>query len=527
MKKNKTIFLILILSIIHNCYSQQQVIGVFDVAHPEQGCQGWALDPDNPNASITIHFYANKPAGRPGSVFIGSTVADISRPDVNIATGYPGNHGFNWELPTHLTTPCQILIFAYGIDLNGNGNPNLSNSPKLMPILTKSISQSVGNHLLTISANSQFAGAINSLTWKGKEFINSDDHGRLLQSAVSLYDQSYSWDPECYNPTEAGNHGDTSGSCTSSELLNLSNTNGILHSNTQMAFYSNSSNQSPGCKIPSSIPQNQTTVLSNHIMEKNVSINVPNIPHAIKYDVKYTIPYDETNLYLGQFEVVTGYLNAEFNTIFRYDQIQDILIPTNNQPNGEDGKPVVISTSDGLYAMGIYSPEIPIYTTPFNSGYGQFQFPTVTYKWNFVRRISNLIPGQEYSFNSYICVGSLAEVKVTLSQLILTYPNYGVPPPIDPDLRLSNQNLEEDNSKELLSNKFKIYPNPNNGQFVIDLDNNENVMISIYNIQGQQIHSNLNASGKVNLNLSRYPQGIYFVKIVSGNNAIVERIIKE
>lgn len=98
-------------------------------------------------------------------------------------------------------------------------------------------------------------------------------------------------------------------------------------------------------------------------------------------------------------------------------------------------------------------------------------------------------------------------------------------PTISP-LRLSNQNLEEDN-KELLTNKFKIYPNPNNGQFVIDLDEDENVMISIYNIQGQQIHSNLNASGKVNLNLSRYPQGIYFVKIVSGNNAVVERIIKE
>jgi hypothetical protein len=69
------------------------VIGYLDVAHPEQGCQGWALDLDNPNASITIHFYANAPAGSPGSVYLGSTFANRSRPDVNSA-GYPGNHGF-------------------------------------------------------------------------------------------------------------------------------------------------------------------------------------------------------------------------------------------------------------------------------------------------------------------------------------------------------------------------------------------------------------------------------------------------
>lgn len=414
-KNLKICFLILFLNLSLFSYSRR-VIGFFDVAHPEQGCQGWGLDPDNPYASIRIDFYANAPAGAYGSVMIGSTMANLSRPDVNSGTGYPGNHGFVWYMPVNFTTPCQLQIYAYGIDLNGEVNPNLSNSPKLMPILTKQISNYAGNSLITIKANSQYAGAIYSLTWNGKQFINSGDHGRLLQSASSFYNSANFWTAECYNPTEAGSHNNGNSTCTDSRLLEFTSLNGQLYSKTQMAFYAAPGYGTESCPTPVN-----TAVTSYHLLEKRVQIGLPNMPCAIKYETKFFIPSNETNLAVGQFEALTGYLNSEFNTFFQYNQFTETLTQTNNLTDGEYNKPIVISTSDGQYAMGIYSPEIPKIQI-WGQGYGQFQFGT-TSKWNFVRRILNIQPNTTYTFNSYICIGTLENVRYTLSQLILTYPN--------------------------------------------------------------------------------------------------------
>ena len=71
-----------------------------------------------------------------------------------------------WKLPVNLTTPCRLMIYAYGIDLNGEVNPNLNNSPRLMPILVKEISNNIGGFPINIKASSQWGGAIYSLKWK-------------------------------------------------------------------------------------------------------------------------------------------------------------------------------------------------------------------------------------------------------------------------------------------------------------------------------------------------------------------------
>ena len=374
-----------------------QVIGRLDVVDPTAGCQGWGLDPDNPNATIQIHFYANAPAGTNGSVFIGSTIANLSRPDVNATTGYPGNHGFLWQMPLSLTTPCQILIYAYGIDVTGNPNALLSSSPQLMPLLTKTISSPAGGSQIQIKASSQYGGAIHSLIWNGKEFINTADHGRELQSASSFYNYANSWTAECYNPTEAGSSNDGNSSCTSSKLLNFTNNNNQLYTKTKMAFYAHPGTNTGTSSCPTPL---NTTVLSDHIFEKTVSIGIPGIPHAFKYLVTYTIPQNETYLGVGQFETVTGYLKNELNTFYQYDEITKQLVLTSNTTSMEYVRPVVISTADGLYAMGVYTPQIA--DDPIDGqGYGLFPFPSAsTYKWNVVRRIPNITPGSTYTFYS-------------------------------------------------------------------------------------------------------------------------------
>lgn len=73
----------------------------------------------------------------------------------------------------------------------------------------------------------------------------------------------------------------------------------------------------------------------------------------------------------------------------------------------------------------------------------------------------------------------------------------------------------------------KIYPNPTNGQFTVDIATAKTVNLTIYNIQGLQVYNNQNVSGKIELDLSEQSQGIYLIKMVSGTDIKVERIVKQ
>ena len=63
---------------------------------------------------------------------------------------------------------------------------------------------------IVVTTTSRLAGAIHSVMWKGREFIDSTDHGRQLQSASS-FDNSPTAPPETFNPTEAGSMRDGAG----------------------------------------------------------------------------------------------------------------------------------------------------------------------------------------------------------------------------------------------------------------------------------------------------------------------------
>lgn len=79
------------------------------------------------------------------------------------------------------------------------------------------ITNSAGSTNIRIIACKEYAGAICSLRWNNKEFVNNHDHGRQIQSAANFRfplssPRSNIGDgsdfPETYNPTEAGNNRD-------------------------------------------------------------------------------------------------------------------------------------------------------------------------------------------------------------------------------------------------------------------------------------------------------------------------------
>mgnify|MGYP006447680089 FL=1 len=86
---------------------------------------------------------------------------------------------------------------------------------------------------------------------------------------------------------------------------------------------------------------------------------------------------------------------------------------------GEQKWPVALSTTDGRFAMGIYTPNRPgeNWTGP---GYGRFRFrPQKVVKWNCVFRYrvaKGVLPG-DYSFRTFVIVGTREMVQSAMQRL--------------------------------------------------------------------------------------------------------------
>lgn len=77
---------------------------------------------------------------------------------------------------------------------------------------------------------------------------------------------------------------------------------------------------------------------------------------------------------------------------------------------------------------------------------------------------------------------------------------------------------------------FRIYPNPNNGRFIFEIENpsNEATSIEISGINGQIIYTEVNyTAGKVvkELDLTKYGKGVYFVKVQNSEMNNVYKLV--
>jgi hypothetical protein len=263
----------------------------------------------------------------------------------------------------------------------------------------------------------QFA-QINELTlkWNGKEFIDSHDHGRQLQSA-SNFDLGKKFIPEVFNPTEAGSRADGAGNQSSSRLLQLEAKGNELRTTIQMAFWLKPGEKSLGN------PAYNDKVLSDHLLSKKVRIGYKDVSHVIEYEVTFTVPNGERHTF-AQFEALTGYMPPEFSKFWEFDPRTAKLAALNDGP-GEQAFPVVFSTPDEQFAMGIYSPDQP--SKGFEkAGYGRFRFKAEkVVKWNCVFRLRNAtgISAGDYRFRNFVAVGTLEGVRNALGKLAQEFGN--------------------------------------------------------------------------------------------------------
>ena len=258
---------------------------------------------------------------------------------------------------------------------------------------------------ISVTVTRRTAGAIDSITWGGMEFVDSADHGRQVQSASS-FDAGLPGEfwAERYNPTEAGSRLDGAGPHSTSQLLFAKLTPSEMLSVTRMAFW-----LAPGEKS-SGRPAINREAISDHVLTKIVTLNAEGHPHAIRHQVTFTVPPGERNTF-AQFEALTGYMPAAFSVFETFDPRTGQLAPLADGP-GEQRLPLVFSTPDGHHAMGCYSREPGV-------SYGRWRFPPQrVVKWNAVlRERGNPVPAGPRVFTVFTAVGSRQNVRDTLALL--------------------------------------------------------------------------------------------------------------
>ena len=292
------------------------------------------------------------------------------------------------------------------------GHPN---PPKVLPAAPPEpagdviIRAPAGPSEIVITTSHRLAGAIHSLTWNGREFINSADHGRQLQSACS-FDNSSSGLPETFNPTEAGSRRDGAGARSTSRLIELAASGNQLKTKTQMAFWLH-----PGDRSGGQYARNKTA-LSEYQLTKEVRIGFDRWPQALDYRVTFTVPKTARHT-SAQFEALTAYMPPEFSQFWKFNPQTGKLQPLSDGP-GEIIKPVILATPDGNFAMGIFSPP-PADADCSGPRYGRWNFTTAgTVKWNCVYRAQNDngIRDGDYSFRMLVAIGTLVEVTEMLKE---------------------------------------------------------------------------------------------------------------
>jgi len=94
--------------------------------------------------------------------------------------------------------------------------------------------------------------------------------------------------------------------------------------------------------------------------------------------------------------------------------------------------------------------------------------------------------------------------------------------------RSSNKNKQSNSEQELeLTDKFRVFPNPNTGKFMINSETMSLFNITMYNSLGKQIMSKQKAEEPYQIDLSDFPKGLYIIKINANGISEFQKVVKQ
>jgi hypothetical protein len=265
---------------------------------------------------------------------------------------------------------------------------------------------------VTLRVSARFGGAVDSLRWRGREFLNIYDHGRQISYAWHLDDHG-----ECLNPTEPGSAADGFAQSSTTEVLAICSDGPNRLSTRVLPAYWLGPGERGFCDN-GTVEAVNTALVSDTLFEKEIEIGYAGLDNVIAFDAHITLPGDRRSL---RTEMPTAYLGPEFTARYSFDPLSGELLERDTQDIVEpwsfrhgSNLPTVLATEDGAYALGAYTPhpgahyELLYYDVP-----NPFD---ATNKWNI--RVSEVpAPAGTYRYRSYVILGTLEDVRRSMLAL--------------------------------------------------------------------------------------------------------------
>ena len=262
---------------------------------------------------------------------------------------------------------------------------------------------------LYVTASVRSGGAIDSINFLNKEYINSFDHGRELQVAMT------NGSGECYNPTQAGSHHDFIYEKSTSKIIKIDKQMipiPMIHGINLPAFWYKPNTiveiPSENCNYKSINQYINYPFPFEYKIEPKYNWNL-NF-YYLEYNFNFTLQEKQTKI---QFEIPTGYLNHDFRSFKYYNStLQNLNVYATL--NLEINDPIIICTLDSIHCMGSKLIQSPDLISSLKYVGMSFLAPDTssTTKWSIVWRANlnketNLFwSNLNLKFKSVICIGN-------------------------------------------------------------------------------------------------------------------------
>lgn len=261
------------------------------------------------------------------------------------------------------------------------------------------VTQSLRGEPVTILSRARHAGAVSSLRYRGFEYADAADHGRLMQGAIA-FNNRY----ECDNPTQAGRSRDRLNLAqrSSSRRLEAWLYPDGFGTATRMAYW-----KRPGtdCEIPGqgSSPADNRTRLSDVTYRWRHRFEPDGAAGLIRCDINYELGFARASAVV---EALTIHTPTVFDTIWFLDRATGALGGQAGLEAREDPRPLLLATADGAHAIGFVS------RTP-GALYVGWRLPTNS-KISLVFRPPGAVSGI-IAADALWSVGTLDEVRAALT----------------------------------------------------------------------------------------------------------------
>lgn len=323
---------------------------------------------------------------------------------------------------------------------------------ELLSLDSKTLTNQILGKPLEITITKRLSGAIHSLKWNNKEFVNSYDHGRQIQYAWQV--NSFG---ECLNPTEAGSKSDSVGESSTSRLITACVSNEKIVTKNNPAYWT-----APGegaiCANGATTGLN-TTLAAEDEFSKEVTIGYEGIENILHFKGNINLKKKAGTLAVA---APVLYLTHEFNTFYTYNPTTGTMVPL-DWSNGtqyasdifayEQHEPLVVATSDGAYALGIYGKNA--HYTALKSPNSDVAKATNSVQVSIYQGASSV---KNYTYESFIALGTMQDVQTAISFLFEKVPY---------DISSYQGQIDEANCKEIFG--WAKYPTYSTTPITVDL----------------------------------------------------------